>query len=89
MMSTKSTPHTPNLYDRVVVITQAYFGPATERFLSRQITSHLDKPADRLTRDDLPTLVTWTKLTLAHLTEDVAMIDDYEHQMTALIDSLK
>ena len=89
MMSIKSTNDSPTLHQKVTAITQEYFGPATERFMSRQITAHLDKPASELVPEDLPTLITWTKVTLAHLTEDHTLVDDYVRKMTALMDTLK
>jgi hypothetical protein len=89
MMNANRLSNAHSLYDQVSQITREYFGPVTDRFLSRQITSHLDKPADQLLPEDLPVLLTWTKLTLAHVTEDTDIIDDYVRKMTALIDSLK
>ena len=89
MMSANRLSTARSLYEQVSQITREYFGPATDRFLPRQITSHLDKPADQLVPEDLPVLLTWTKVTLAHATEDTLIIDDYVHKMTALIDSLK
>jgi hypothetical protein len=74
------------LYRQVTDIMEPLLGPAAERFVIRQITSHLGKSPQELTADDLPKLIEWTKVTLGLLTEDRSLIDDYEHKMTALVD---
>jgi len=75
---------TTELYDQVASITQEYLGPATDRFLVRQITNHLGKSPQELTIQDLPTLIEWTKATLALLTEDRDIIDEYATKLSRL-----
>jgi len=88
MMNTARTNETTTLLQKVTSITEEFLGPATDRFVSRQILSHLNKPAADILPEDLQTLLKWTKVTLGHLTEDTQMIDDYVRQMNELIHSL-
>lgn len=78
---------TTELYDQVVSITQEYLGPATDRFLVRQITNHLGKSPQELTKSDIPTLVEWTKATLALLTEDRDMVEEYASKISRLAEA--
>ncbi|MDB5178277.1 MAG: hypothetical protein JWN01_220 [Patescibacteria group bacterium] len=75
---------TRELYRQVASITEEYLGPAAERFISRQISFHLDKKPQELTADDLPKLTEWTKVTFGLLTEDRHMIDEYTNRMMQL-----
>jgi hypothetical protein len=72
------------LYRQVTDIMEPLLGPAAERFVVRQIASHLGKLPQELTSDDLPKLIEWTKVTLGLLTEDRQLIDEYEHKMAEL-----
>jgi hypothetical protein len=65
------------LYQQVTLITEEYLGPAAERFVARQISFHLDKTPEALTRDDLPKLIEWTRITFSLLTENRQLIDEY------------
>lgn len=73
-----------NLYQQVVKITQDYLGPAAERFVSRQIQTHLHKQPDALTEKDLAELVDWIKIAVALLTEDGKMVDDFVRSLLDL-----
>ena len=72
------------IYQEVIAITEEYLGPASERFLARHITFHLNKSPENPTPEDLPTLIEWTKVTLGQLTEDRTMVDDYITKMNRL-----
>lgn len=73
-----------NLYQQVVKVTQDYLGPAAERFVSRQIQTHLHKQPEALTEKDLVALVDWIKIAIALLTEDSKMVDDYARTLLTL-----
>lgn len=64
------------LYHRVVAITEEYLGPAAHRFVTRLIAYHFNKPPQELTPADIPKLVDWTRLSLALITENHALIDE-------------
>lgn len=72
------------LYDKVVDVTRQYFGPAAERFVSRQISSHLHKRPEQLQAKDLAALIDWIGLTMALLIEDQSIINHYVADLTAL-----
>ncbi|HSX01187.1 MAG TPA: hypothetical protein VLF67_03000 [Candidatus Saccharimonas sp.] len=74
------------LYHQVVSITEEYLGPAANRFVTRQISYHFDKAPQELTADDLPKLIEWSKITFGLLTEDRAMVDEFERKLAALVD---
>lgn len=75
------------LFDRVVSITEEYLGPASHRFVVRQIGSHLNKTPGEITPEDIPTFVEWAKLTLALVTEDKQIVEDYATKLTRLATS--
>ncbi len=74
-----------SVYKQVVDITRDYLGPATERFLDRQIVFHLQKEPVKLTVEDIPSLAEWVKVSIAILTDDRSMVDDFTKRITALV----
>jgi hypothetical protein len=48
-----------SLYDDVIEVVKPYMGPASERFVSRQITGHLSIEESQLTRKHLEELAKW------------------------------
>jgi pyridoxine 5'-phosphate synthase PdxJ len=75
---------TGSVYKQVTDITRDYLGPATERFLDRQITFHLKKDPRRLTAEDIPKLAEWVKVSIAILTDDRSMVDDFSKRINRL-----
>lgn len=73
------------MYDKVIITTQDYFGPATERFVSRQIRNHFHIEPEQLTKKDLGELITWLTLTLSHLTEDTTLVEQYKSELGSLV----
>lgn len=65
------------LYQEVVAVTLPYLGPASERFITRQIKTHLNKNPSELRPKDLAKLVDWLKVAIALLTEDGKMVQSY------------
>ena len=65
-----------SLYKQLNVVMEDYLGPAGDRFLSRQISFHLKKDPEMLTKADLPKLKEWIKVSLALLTEDKNLVDE-------------
>jgi len=72
------------LYDQVVRISSDYLGPAADRFMTRQISTHLGKKPQQLEPQDIAQLVDWVKLTFALLTDDAALIQSFSDQLTSL-----
>ena len=47
------------LYNDVIELARPYLGPAAEKFMARQISTHLDISADQLGRQHLDELSKW------------------------------
>jgi hypothetical protein len=72
------------VYTQVVNISQEYLGPAAERFVNRIIAFHLKKDPGQLTAKDLPKLSEWMKVSIALLTDDKSIVDDYAKKILKL-----
>lgn len=72
-------------FDQIVLVTEDYLGPAAKRFVTRQVSSHLGKVPSEVSLEDIPKLLEWSTITLALLTEDKHVVDDYAEKMTKLI----
>jgi hypothetical protein len=75
---------TNSVYSQLVVISRDYLGPATERFIERQVMTHLHKAPAALTRNDLIELNDWIRLAFALLTNDPAVVDEYISRLNIL-----
>ncbi|MDL2342147.1 MAG: hypothetical protein QFB87_03665 [Patescibacteria group bacterium] len=73
-----------SLYERVVRITHVYLGPAADRFIARQVQSHLHKEPEELSKDDLEKLIDWIRVAVSLLTEDCDIIEEYTAQLEKL-----
>jgi hypothetical protein len=76
--------HVQNVYEQVLEVCTDYLGPAGERFMRRQIATHLNKQPEQLSRKDLPELANWLRLTFAMLTDEAQLIDDFSTRLKAL-----
>jgi hypothetical protein len=72
------------LYEEVIKLTQAYFGPATHRFVNRQITNHLGKEPEQLDHQDLLRLIDWVSPAMALVTENQETVKRYMSELRAL-----
>ena len=75
---------TTSIYQQALTITKDYLGPAAERFINRQITFHLQKKPELLGKEDIPQLAEWVKVSIAILTEDKQMVDDFTKRILKL-----
>ena len=75
---------TIELYNQVIAVTEEFLGPAAPRFIDRQIAAHLGKQPRELTRDDMPTLIEWSKVTLGLITQDREVVQNFQVKMAAL-----
>lgn len=73
-------------YTGAVEISKEFLGPAGERFLRRQITTHLGIEPEKLESMDLHILVNWVRLTFAVLTNDARLVDDFSGRLLGLAD---
>lgn len=74
------------LMDQILEVSQDYLGPATDRFVERQIATHLKKKPDKITRRDLYKLIDWIKLSFAVLTNDTALVEQYAKRLKLVAD---
>jgi hypothetical protein len=73
-----------DLYQQVVDITSDYLGPASRRFIDRQIINHLDKQPEEITDKDLNSLIDWIRVAIALLTEDKKLISEFTDRLKSL-----
>ena len=72
------------LYQRAIEIASNYLGPASERFLKRQITQHLEKDPESLSRVDIPELAKWVHTSVGPSVADPKVADDFRQELLAL-----
>ena len=70
-----------SIQKQAIEVSADYLGPAAERFINRQITIHLHKKPEKLTKSDLPKLVDWVKIAFALLTDDGSLVDEYVNRL--------
>lgn len=75
---------TLSVYHCVIQVAEEYLGPAAHRFIDRQIQNHLQKDPEDITLDDLPTLIDWSKIALALLTDDRQIVMRYVEDLNKL-----
>jgi hypothetical protein len=73
------------IFDQIVLVTEDYLGPAAKRFITRHAYAHLGKSPSEVSLEDIPKLLEWTTITLALLTEDKGVVDEYARKMTKLL----
>lgn len=75
---------TETLYARVVKTTHIYLGPAADRFIDRQVESHIHKDPTKLTAADLELLIDWIRVAVSLLTDDGEIVEEYVSQLRRL-----
>lgn len=73
------------LYEEIVRIAEEFLGPAGERFIARQISFHLKKNPSEITKEDIPKISEWVKVSLALLTDDQKQVDDFNTKIMSLV----
>ncbi len=73
-----------NLYDQAVLVSEEYLGPAGERFIRRQITTHLKIEPESLEKKNLPKLVNWSSIAFALLTSNQDDLDAFTQDLKSL-----
>lgn len=73
-----------SLYQQVVDTCQEYLGPAADRFVTRQIQTHLGKKPDDLTQEDLTELTDWIKIAISFLTDDTQVVEEFGQNLLKL-----
>ena len=81
---TAKTANTTTIYEQAIDISRDYLGPAGERFMRKQIHTHLGKEPERLAKKDIVKLVTWVRPTFALLTSDTELINSFSERLLRL-----
>jgi len=69
-----TTINTNELHNKIINIVREYLGPAAERFVDRQITFHLGKDPEAITKQDISVLVSWIGVSIGVLTGDNSQV---------------
>ena len=69
------------VYKRIVEITEAYLGPASGRFIDRQISFHLDKLPIDITLEDVHQLESSIGVVLGMLTNDKTVVASFSQDL--------
>ena len=80
-------PDTTTLYLQAVKLSEEYLGPAGERFMRRQISTHLGIEPESLSKRDVPKLVDWTGLAFSLLTSNRQEIEGFTTRLLSLSNS--
>lgn len=72
------------LYKQIIDISEDYLGPATKRFIDRQIIAHIDKDPEDLTPKDVPKLIDWIEAAVSMLTNDKDLVVEYRDRLEKL-----
>lgn len=72
------------LYHKTVRVTEEYLGPAGERFIRRQISTHLNMEPESLDKQNLNKLIDWSRLAFAMVTNDSKDIDSFTKDLKSL-----
>jgi hypothetical protein len=72
------------VYDDITRISEDYFGPVAARFVNRLVANHLNKDPEHVTLTDLPRLITWIQLSMAMVTDETAVINEYIDRLNEL-----
>ncbi len=71
-------------YQQLIDATSELLGPASQRFIDRQIRSHLNKEPGALTKSDIKKLSQWLRLSVGVLTDDEALLNRYSQTLDEL-----
>ncbi|MDQ3089594.1 MAG: hypothetical protein M3Q24_00365 [bacterium] len=73
-------------YDSIIEITNDYLGPASQRFIDRQIALYLHKSSKEITRADVNMLAVRIRSGLMILTRDTKVVDEAFRRITSIAD---
>jgi hypothetical protein len=73
-----------SIYNQAVKISEEYLGPAGERFIRRQISTHIGIEPEALQKNDLEQLVNWVSLAFALLTSNHEEVKSYTTRLRDL-----
>lgn len=72
------------LYDQAVLVSEEYLGPAGERFIRRQISTHLKIEPETLEKKNVPKLVNWSSIAFALLTNNPDDLESFTQDLKSI-----
>ena len=72
------------IYDEMIRLAHEYFGPDSARHVGKFVSVHLGKPAEKITKDELVSMIDWIKNEASYMTEDGALAERYVGDLLAL-----
>lgn len=72
------------IYEELIALTSDLLGPASARFIDRQIISHLAIEPDTITAKEVGQLSHWIRLSISVLSDDEDMIQAYTSALERL-----
>ena len=76
--------NTGDFYKQITTITRDRLGTTAERFIARQIRSHLQKDPETLEPKDLEQLIDWIELAMRTIYSNQRTVDTYMHDLQTL-----
>lgn len=72
------------LFKQMVATSEKYLGPVSERFIRRQIETHLEIEPEKITQQDIPKLLEWVRLAFAMISNDTKENEAFIADLLAL-----
>ena len=69
------------IYYEILKVSEEFLGPAAKRFLDRQISFHLKKNPEELSKNDLVELAEWISSSALLLIDDKKVVDDFNNKI--------
>lgn len=85
----RSATQRKSIYNQAVNISEEYLGPAGERFIRRQISTHLGIEPEDLQKKDVVKLIDWATLAFALLTNNPRDVEDFTQGLSSLTNTEK
>lgn len=74
-----------SFYSKILRVSYQYLGPATDRFIARQIENHLHKAPNRIKEQDLEPLIDWIRLAMNIVSDDEKLVNQYIAELQSLV----
>lgn len=69
------------LRENIIKVMNDYLGPASERFVDRNIEGHLNKKPEELSKEDIAKLANWIKISLGVISSSAEIAQEAVDRM--------
>src|SRR5690606_7535010 len=76
-----------SIYDQVINLSRARFGPDAAKHISKTLRVHLHKRPDKITKGELVGLIDWIRSAAEYLAEDKQAVDHYIGELLSLAEN--